>query len=134
MLRLYIGGKKIQIHSHRGQAGMPQYFLQAEDITAVQKVIAGEGMPQCVRRATNPPDTGFLAVAPQHLLDAVSGEGQPIIIEQEIVYSGGKRTGSLGVDIVPYGFLDDTTDRHISFLVSLGFTDLDNPFFQVDVI
>ena len=73
---------------------MPQYFLQAEDITAVQKVIAGEGMPQCVRRATNPRDTGFPAVAPQHLLDAVSGEGQPIIIEQEIVYSGGKRTGS----------------------------------------
>lgn len=49
MLFLDIGAKEIKVDTHRSQAGVPQYPLKAEDITAVDQVNPGEGMPEGMR-------------------------------------------------------------------------------------
>jgi len=62
---------------------VPQYLLQAEDIAAVEEIVLGEGMPEGMRRASRAGDAGPPAVAAQHLLDAVPGQGLAFFIEQE---------------------------------------------------
>ena len=44
MLLLDITGEKVKIDSHGGQAGMTQYSLQAEDISAVGQISFREGV------------------------------------------------------------------------------------------
>ena len=80
MLFLDIGGKEVEINSDRCQATVSQDLLQAEDVTAVHQVVPGKGMPVGMRRTPCAGDTGFLAVAPQYLLDTISSKGQPLVI------------------------------------------------------
>ena len=83
MLLFNVNGEKAKVKAHRSQAGVPEYFLQAENITAVEEIILGEGMSESMRRASRAGDTGLPAVAAQHLLDAVSGQGLAFIIQQK---------------------------------------------------
>jgi hypothetical protein len=46
---LDISGKQVKINAHGSQAGMPQNFLQAEDVPPVKQVVLGKGMPESMR-------------------------------------------------------------------------------------
>ena len=49
VLFLYIGTKEIKVDPHISLASVPQNLLQAENITTVDQVNPGEGMPEGMR-------------------------------------------------------------------------------------
>jgi len=83
VLLLNVNGEKVKVKTYRSQAGVPEYFLQAEDITTVEEIIFGEGMPESMRRASRAGDTSLPAITAQHLLDAISGQGLAFVIKQK---------------------------------------------------
>ena len=48
VLLLDVGGEQVEVHAHRGQAGVPQNVLQAEHVPAVEQVVLGEGVTEGV--------------------------------------------------------------------------------------
>ena len=72
MLFLDIGAKKIKISAYRGQARVPENFLKAEDVSAVNQVALGEGMAEGMRRTADSRYACSLTATPEHLLYSTS--------------------------------------------------------------
>ena len=53
MLFLDIGAKKIKISAYGSQAGVPQDFLKAENISTVYQIAFSKGMAKGMRRTAN---------------------------------------------------------------------------------
>ena len=83
MLFLDITGKEVQVKPDRGQTGMTEDLLEAEDVTTVKQVVFGEGVAKRVWRPPYPGNASPLTGTPQHLLYTAPGEGPPLFAEKE---------------------------------------------------
>ena len=79
MLFFDIAGKKVQVYAHRSQRRMTKYFLEAENITTVEQIVFGEGMPEYMRGAPHTHDSGLASVSSEHLLNTALRQGYTVL-------------------------------------------------------
>jgi hypothetical protein len=82
VLGFQINGKKIKVNPDRGKGAVPQDFLQREDVTAIHQVVLGKSVSESVGGTPHTADIGLFTAAPQHLLDSVPSERQPISTQE----------------------------------------------------
>jgi hypothetical protein len=91
---------------------VPQNFFQAEDFTAVEEVVFGKRVTECMRRTTDRGKPCFPAVAAQQLLDTALRERNTFIAEKKLRDLLGQRLWSAGADILPERFLNQAADGY----------------------
>lgn len=88
---------QVYINSDHIKAGMSQYPLQREDITAITQVTDSESMPKGMRRAPDPFDVGPVSVFFNYRSQPVGGD-RPAECSQE--QGRAERIGRLGTVVV----------------------------------